>query len=89
MNYSHLRLNHESELYPFLQKMGEKEYKKYLERVYNKIIRMKPGERFRVDDLVVEENRELFIKLLCLFIRMHGTKTFIFSNDYQYFIRNA
>lgn len=87
MSYSHLRLNNESELNPFIQRLGKKEFKKYLERVYSKIIRMKSGERFRIDDLVIEENRELFIKLLCLFIWMHGTNTFIFSNDYQYFIR--
>lgn len=87
MDYSHLRLNNESELKPFLVEMGKKEFDKYLERVYGKIMRMKSGERFRIDDLVIEENRELFIKLLCLFIWMHGTETFIFSNDYQYFIR--
>ena len=54
-----------------------------------KIESMKPGDRFRIDDLVVEENRDLFIKLLCLFVIMHGTATYYFSNEYTWFYKNG
>jgi hypothetical protein len=37
--------------------------------------------------MVKEENVDLFVKLLCLFIWMHGTNTFIFSDDFNWFIR--
>lgn len=89
MNYFNLRLNSESQLNPYIQKMGWPQFKAYMERVYNKIESMKPGDRFRIDDLVVEENRDLFIKLLCLFVIMHGTATYYFSNEYTWFYKNG
>ncbi len=88
MNYSSHRLNDESELRPYIKKMGWPNFKTYMERLYNKIIDMKPGDKFRIDDLVVEKNRDLFIKLLCLFTVMHGTAVFYFNNEFTLFYRN-
>ena len=88
MNYSSLRLTHDSQLIAYRDKMSWPTFKAYVERLYNKVIDMKPGDRFRIDDLVAEENRDLFIKLLCLFAIMHGTATFYFNNEYTWFYRN-
>lgn len=88
MNYFNLRLNSEAQLNPYIKKMGWQNFKDYMERLYNKIDAMRPGDKFRIDDLVVEENRDLFIKLLCLFAEMHGTATYYFNNEYTWFYRN-
>lgn len=84
-DYSIYRLNDEKELDIYRKQFGETAYREYLERLYNYIVNMKPGDKFRIDDLVKEQNRDLFIKLLCLFIWMHGTNTFLFSNDFRWF----
>lgn len=73
-DYSNLQLTDESELYPFMVKMGQKEYRSYMERLFKKVDAMNKGDYFMVDNLVSDENREMFIKMLCLFIWMNPGK---------------
>lgn len=47
---------------------------------------MKPGESFDVDDVVIEENRDLFIKILCFFIMDYPSR-YLFNNTYTTFYR--
>jgi len=50
------------------QKMGEKELIEYSRKVYMFFMQMKPGSFFSIEKNVKENNRDLFIKLCCMFI---------------------
>lgn len=66
--------------------MGDNEYRRYVGRLYRKVLLMHPGEWFSIDDLVLEVNKPLFMELLTSFILMHPGE-YIFSNDYKKFIK--
>ncbi len=51
----------------YVDRMGEKEFFRYQQRVFDRLDRMKAGDRFDVTK-VIPENRELFIKSACQFI---------------------
>ena len=67
-------------------KMGKQEYQRYVGRLYRKVLLMHSGESFVIDDLVLEENKPLFMELLTCFIKMHPGE-YLFSNDYKKFIK--
>lgn len=66
--------------------MGDNEYRRYVGRLYRKILLMHSGESFVIDALVAEETKPLFIELLTSFILMHPGE-YLFSNDYKKFIK--
>ena len=66
--------------------MGDNEYRRYVDRLYRKILLMHSGESFVIDALVAEETKPLFIELLTSFILMHPGE-YLFSNDYKKFIK--
>lgn len=86
-SYAKYRLTSEREFDKYREKMGKQAFDAYLTRLYDYVISMKPGQKFLISSMVKEENVDLFVKLLCLFIWMHGTNTFIFSDDFNWFIR--
>jgi hypothetical protein len=49
-------------------KLGEQELSEFMNRVYNLFIKMKPGSFFSIEKNVTEKNRDLFIKMCCMFI---------------------
>lgn len=67
-------------------KMGQREYYRYINRLYRKVLLMHSGESFVIDDLVAEETKPLFMELLTSFILMHPGE-YLFSNDYKKFIK--
>lgn len=87
VNYSHHRLNSDSQLIPYLSKMGEKSFWSYAERLYRKITMMHPGESFVIDDIVIEENRDLLIKLLCSFMNGGVAQGYYFNATFTEFCR--
>jgi len=66
--------------------MGYNEYRRYVDRLYRKILLMHSGESFVIDDLVAAETKPLFMELLTSFILMHPGE-YLFSNDYKKFIK--
>lgn len=86
-NYSNHRLSDESDLYPYLAKMGYKEYMSYAQRLYDKITAMAPGSRLRVDSTVKAENRDMFIKMLCLFAKILPKGHYYFNETFTVFHR--
>ena len=66
--------------------MGDNEYRRYVDRLYRKILLMHSGESFVIDDLVAAETKPLFMELLTSFILMHPGE-YLFSNDYKKFIK--
>lgn len=67
-------------------KMGQREYYRYINRLYRKVLLMHSGESFVIDDLVAAETKPLFMELLTSFILMHPGE-YLFSNDYKKFIK--
>lgn len=85
-NYTHHRLSNENDLLAYLKQMGDSEFWEYLTKLHNKIYYMQPGESFVVDDVVKEENKDLFIKLLCFFIAEYPAK-YLFNETYTVFYK--
>lgn len=83
-DFSKHRLIDESQLYPYFAKMGLTEYDAYIKRINRKILSMEPGTKLRIDPLVEEENRDLFIKMICLLINIHRNEgiDFHFNSTY-------
>ena len=52
----------------YKEKLGELKLLEYMNRVYKLFIKMKPGSFFSIEKKVAEENRDLFIKMCCMFI---------------------
>jgi hypothetical protein len=48
---------------------GEKETIRYYNKVYNRLVSMKPGERLYIEEVVHPENYQLFIRMVCTAIR--------------------
>lgn len=71
----------------YKQKMGVSRFHDYVNDVYGELIRMKVGNSFSLESNVKEENRELFIKIVCMFIQ-EGNPDYEFSKDYKYVIRH-
>ena len=91
-DYSHHRLTDHTQLREHYNKMiptkgGPVPFWTYAERLYRKITMMRPGESFMVDHLVTEENRDVFIKLLCAFMASGIAQDFLFNKRYTMFRR--
>lgn len=68
-DYSLHKLVEDKDLLAYRSKMGTPEFWKYIERLYDKVYKMKKGESFMVDSVVIPANRDIFIKILCFFIK--------------------
>lgn len=66
----------------YKQKMGISQFQDYVNGVYDELLRMKIGNSFSLESNVKEENRELFIKIVCMFIQ-EGNYDYEFSLDYK------
>lgn len=72
-NLSQYRLTDLSELQPFKEKMGEREFYKLAFAIYKRLFTMRPGESYNILKKVVPENQEVFIKIACCYIIDHQT----------------
>lgn len=86
------RLSSEADLKPYYKKTfkvksGTVTFWEYAEMLYLKILYMTPEESFKVDDLVDDDNRDVFIKILCAFILSGVANGFRFNNTYTEFRR--
>lgn len=52
----------------YKEKLGKHKLLEFTDRVYKLFINMKPGSFFSIEKNVTEENRDLFIKIICMFI---------------------
>jgi hypothetical protein len=87
VDYSHLRMQNHGDLQPYIKKMGNSAFFSYCEKIFETIEKLQPGQSFKVDSMVVEENREMFIKILhCFIIDFNFTK-YTFNNTYTSFRR--
>lgn len=87
IDYTPYRLNNEADLKPyysqtFSAKAGALTFWQYAERLYKKIVMMVPGETLTVDSLVDEDNRDVFIKLICAFMMSGIAQGFLFNSTY-------
>ncbi len=85
-NLSKYRLNDESELLRF--KKDPIRFFRFVHSVYTLLDELPPGGTIRVLETVKPDSREIFVKVVCLYIRMeHRTRTLEddlieFSEDY-------
>lgn len=86
-DYTKHKMERENDLYPYLIEMGQIEFQRYLFRLHRLVSGMKPKEGFNIDDInKKEENRDMFIKMLCLIAYIyHGI--YFFNESYTYFYR--
>lgn len=49
--------------------MGKESYEKYINNVYILLLGMQPDQFFSIEKNVKPENRDLFIKVCCMFIQ--------------------
>lgn len=87
MDFSLHRLNNEADLLSYRSQMGASKFWAYGNKLFNMIILIKPGESIRVNDLVIEKNRDLFIKFLCWFIQSGAVDDFFFNDTFTVFSR--
>lgn len=52
----------------YKEKIGERKLVEFMNKVYKLFVNMKPGSFFSIEKNVTEENRDLFIKMCCMFI---------------------
>lgn len=67
MNYSVYRLTDLSQLKPFENQMGEKQFYEYAIGIYKYFAKMEPGTKFDITKKVSKENIDKFIKIACLY----------------------
>ena len=68
MNFSSFRLIAPSDIEPYKQSMTEEKFFAYARRIYERLANIRPGEEFNIEKKVSAPNRELFIKIACLYI---------------------
>lgn len=71
----------------FLKQSSYVSFWSYTEGIYNIITSMVEGESFDVDNIVSEENRDAFIKILCAFMLSGVAQGFYFNSTYTQFRR--
>lgn len=86
-DYSIHRLSHHSDIKKYFNetystKSGDITFWQYAERLYRKITMMVPGETLMIDDLVGEDNLEVFIKTICAFIQSGVAQGFYFNKTF-------
>lgn len=86
-NYGMYRLTGWGWIDRYKKKMGIDLFHTYVNNVYNELMRMNVGDVFSLEKEVKEENRELFIKIVCMFIQ-EGNNDYEFSPDYKIVKRN-
>lgn len=81
-DYSKHKMNDYSDILEVQKRFPDiEEYKKYLSKVFLRMLAMQPGECFLIDDNVIPENRDTFIKCVCLFMQ-GGAIDWQFSEDF-------
>ncbi|MBF0763335.1 MULTISPECIES: hypothetical protein [Parabacteroides] len=81
-SYASFRLTDWDWISRYKEKMGTDHFRDYVNGVYSELMKMRVGGVFSLDNEVREENRELFIKIVCMFI-LEGNSDYDFSSDYK------
>jgi len=68
-DYSKHRMQNWEWYAEYRSRMGIEAFDKYVNSVYNLLMKMKPGAYFVIERNVKPENIDLFIKICCMFIR--------------------
>ena len=71
----------------YKEKMGHGRFMDYVDAIYSELMGMPVGGTFSLESNVREENRELFVKIVCMFI-LEGHSDYSFSDNYKIVIRH-
>ena len=86
-SYARYRMTDWNWIAIYKEKMGVDLFREYVNGVYNELLNMKVDRSFSLEATVKEENRELFIKIVCMFIQ-EGNYDYDFSQDYKFIRRH-
>ena len=86
-SYARYRMTDWNWIAIYKEKMGVDLFREYVNGVYNELLNMKVDCSFSLEATVKEENRELFIKIVCMFIQ-EGNYDYDFSQDYKFIRRH-
>lgn len=86
-SYAQYRMNDWGWIPRYKSLMGKESFNEYVNNVYLELMSMKIGKSFSIDSEVKTENRELFVKIVCMFIQ-EGNYDYEFSPDYKIVRRN-
>jgi hypothetical protein len=82
MDYSIYRLNSNAEIDALLAKHGQR-FMIFVNGVYKVLMEMKPGDLYEFELYVKPENRELFVKVACMFINDQKENDYVFTQDWN------
>lgn len=68
--------------YDYEKKMGEKEFRSYINRVYGELMALPEGKEFSIEDNVCPQNYDLFVKIGCLFVCEMKNENFEFNSRF-------
>ncbi len=88
MDLSRYRLTDLSQLDPFKEQMGEKQYYEYAFSVYRQLARLEPGNKFSITKYVKEKNMDLFVKIVCMYM-IDFPGQVVFNDDFTEITKNA
>ena len=88
-DYSQHKLQNREWCNEYRSRMGKEQYDDFFQKVYSHLLQLPEGKYFDIEKNVTEENRDLFIKICCLFIleqRMSVGDYWVFDENYNRFI---
>lgn len=80
IDYSAYRLQSNSEIDELLSKHGHR-FMTFVNGVYKALMEMKPGDRYEFELHVKPQNRELFVKVACMFINEQKDNDYVFTDN--------
>jgi hypothetical protein len=72
-----------ADLDEFTNKIGHEKFYPYQDRVFQILSKMHPGNTYNIIENIRSENREIFVKCVCVYMRrMKGDCNVQFTDDY-------
>ena len=89
INFSKHRMNDWNWIQEYKSIMDKEQYNNFFQKVYSTLFQIPQGKYFDISKNVTEKNRDIFIKICCLFIleqRKSVGDYWVFSDNYNLFI---
>lgn len=83
-NFKQYRLNNRAEIEELQRNFIPEKFELYKQKLFELLQSFTPGKEYNIAEKIKSENRELFIKLSCLYMLQTGANCNVeFSNDYS------
>ena len=90
IDYSHCRMTDWKWIDEYQTRIGKEDFDKFLNQIYGWLMNLKPGQSIDLTshDKITDRNRDLVIKIGCLFIQ-EGNIGYQFTNDFTQITNNS